>query len=97
MATLSRDEIFKLAALARLAISDEEATEFEAEINEILQYVEQLQAVDVSGLEPTAQVTGLTNVARDDTVIDYGYTADDMLKNVPAVERRQIKVKRMVG
>ncbi|MDB5166726.1 MAG: glutamyl-tRNA amidotransferase subunit [Candidatus Saccharibacteria bacterium] len=97
MATLSRDEIFKLAALARLAISDDEATEFEGEINEILQFVEQLQSVDVSEFEPTSQVTGLTNVSRDDAVIDYGYTADDLLKNVPAVENHQIKVQRMVG
>jgi aspartyl-tRNA(Asn)/glutamyl-tRNA(Gln) amidotransferase subunit C len=62
-----------------------------------LRYVEQLQSVDVSGLEPTNQVTGLTNVTREDVVIDYGYQPQDLLKNVPAVEASQIKVKRMIG
>ncbi len=47
----------KLASLARLSLDDDEAAKLEQEINAILQYVEQLQAVDVTGLEPTAQVT----------------------------------------
>ena len=97
MASLSRDDVLKLASLARLSLDDNEAAEFEQEINAILQYVEQLQAVDVNGLEPTAQVTGLTNVTRPDEVRDYGYAALDLLKNVPRVEDNQIKVQRMVG
>lgn len=97
MATLSRDDVLKLASLARLSLDDSEAAEFEQEINSILQYVEQLQAVDVEGLEPTAQVTGLTNVTRPDEIRDYGYQPLDLLKNVPTVEANQIKVQRMVG
>ncbi len=96
MASLTRDDIFKLASLARLAISDDEATEFEAEINAILEYVEQLQAVDVSGLAPTSQVTGLTNVMRPDNLIDYGYRPDNLLANVPQREGQLIKVNRMI-
>lgn len=97
MTKLTRDDVLKLARLARIDLTEEEITEFEAEFNEILQYVEQLQAVDVEGLQPTSQVTGLTNVTRDDEVQDYGYTPEDLLKNVPAVENNQIKVKRMIG
>jgi len=97
MANLTRDDVFKLAKLARLHITDDEAAAFENEINAILGYVDQLQAVDVDGLEPTTQVTGLTNVTRDDELIDYGYQPTDLLKNVPTVENQQIKVKRMVG
>jgi aspartyl/glutamyl-tRNA(Asn/Gln) amidotransferase C subunit len=64
-----------------------------------LQYVEQLQAVNVDGLQPTNQVTGLTNVMRADEVVDYGYKPEDLLLNVPdgRVEGDQIKVKRMLG
>jgi aspartyl-tRNA(Asn)/glutamyl-tRNA(Gln) amidotransferase subunit C len=62
-----------------------------------LGYVEQLGGVDVTGLEPTNQVTGLTNVMRPDEVIDYGYTPDKLLQNVPAVEKNQLKVKRMIS
>jgi len=97
MTKLSREEVLKLAQLARLALSDEEVEEFQNELSEILQYVEQLQQVDISGLKPTNQVTGLVNVMRDDKVRDYGYKPKDLLKNVPEVQDDQIKVNRMVG
>lgn len=86
-----------MAQLARLALTDEEVDEFGRELSEILQYVEQLQSVDISGLEPTHQVTGLVNVMRDDEEKNYGYAVDDLLKNVPVAQDRQIKVKRMIG
>jgi aspartyl-tRNA(Asn)/glutamyl-tRNA(Gln) amidotransferase subunit C len=97
MAKLSREDVLKLARLSRLRLSDEEIEQFQAEISEILAYVEQLSAVDTKGLEPTSQVTGLTNVMREDTIIDYGLTQEELLKNVPAVEKKQIKVKRVLG
>ena len=97
MATLSRDDVLKLARLARISLSDTEVDEFSGELSAILQYVEQLSQVDVEGLQPTNQVTGLTNVMRKDEVIDYGYAPADLLKNVPAVENNQLKVKRMIG
>jgi aspartyl/glutamyl-tRNA(Asn/Gln) amidotransferase, C subunit len=97
MTKLSRDDVLKLARLARIDLADDEVTEFEAEFNEILQYVEQLQAVDIEGLQPTSQVTGLTDVWREDEIMDYGYEPKDLLKNVPEVENDQIKVKRMIG
>jgi len=97
MAKLTREDVLKLARLARLKLSDEEIDEYSTELTSILQYVEQLQAVDVSGLEPTNQVTGLTNVTRDDVVKDYGYAPAELLKNLPDQQDSQIKVKRMLG
>ena len=97
MADLTRDDVLKLAQLARLQLSDAEVADYERELAAILHYVEQLDTVDVSGLEPTSQVTGLTNVSRPDEVIDYVYQSSDLLRNVPSVEDKQIKVKRMVG
>lgn len=97
MTKLSREDVLKLARLARLGLTDEEVTEFSEELSAILQYVEQLSSVDVAGLEPTSQVTGLTNVTRPDEVKHYGYEPLDLLKNVPAVQDSQIKVKRMIG
>jgi aspartyl-tRNA(Asn)/glutamyl-tRNA(Gln) amidotransferase subunit C len=97
MADLSRNDVLKLAQLARLELSDQEVDEYAKELTEILHYVEQLQSVDVSSLKPTNQVTGLTNVTRDDEIQDYGYNVKDLLKNVPQVEDDQIKVKRMLG
>jgi aspartyl-tRNA(Asn)/glutamyl-tRNA(Gln) amidotransferase subunit C len=97
MAKLSREDVLKLAQLARLELSDDEVKEFSEELSEILQYVEQLQDVDVAGLEPTNQVNGLTNVMREDKEWDYGYKPEELLNNLPAVKDGQIKVKRMLG
>lgn len=97
MSKLTREDVLKLAQLARLELSDDEIEDYKKELSEILEYVEQLQAVDVKGLKPTNQVTGLTNVTRDDEIRDYGYKAADLLKNVPAVQDNQIKAKRILG
>ena len=97
MSKLTREDILKLARLARLDISEEEIAEYSQELSSILEYVEQLNQVDIEGLEPTLQITGLTNVARDDEIKDYGYAVEDLRKNLPAEENAQIKVRRMVG
>lgn len=97
MADLSRDDVLKLARLARLTVTDEEVEKYRTELSGILQYVEQLQTADVTGLQPTYQVTGLTNVTRKDEVADYGATPDDLLRIAPQTEDRQVKVKRMIG
>lgn len=96
MAKLTRDEVLKLALLARLRLSDAEVDKFTTEIEAILGYVEQLQTVDLEGLEPTYQVTGLTNVMRPDDIVEYGTSPKELLKNAPATENGQIKVKRML-
>ena len=97
MADLSRDDVLKLAQLARLDLTGDEVEEYSRELTSILHYVEHLQGVDVDGLEPTNQVTGLTNVTRKDEVKGYGYDPKDLLKNVPHVENEEIKVRRMIG
>ena len=96
MAKLTREDVLKLAQLARLELDEAEIEKFRAEMSDILQFVEQLQNVEVDGLEPTHQITGLTNVTRKDEVHDYGYQPADLLKNVPHVKDNQIKVKRML-
>lgn len=97
MAVLTRDDVLKLARLARLSLTDAEIDEFQAELSAILEYVQQLQNADTTGLEPTSQVSGLESVMREDSIKDYGLNRDDLLKNVPEVEDGQIKVRRMVG
>ena len=97
MAELTRNDVLKLARLARLQLTEDEVEQFTAEISAILEYVEQLQSVDLEGVEPTNQVTGLKNVMRPDVLENYGYTHDELLKNLPAKEGRHIKVKRMLA
>jgi len=97
MADITREDVLKLARLTRISLSDDEVDEFKEEFSEILKYVEQLNAAEVDGLTPTTQVTGLTNVVREDVVKDYGYTAADLLKNAPHTQGDLLKVKRMIG
>lgn len=96
MAELSNDDVLKLARLARLRLNDDEVDVFKKEISSILGYVEQLDKVDLKDDMPTYQVTGLTNVTRPDEEIDYGTSPKELLKNAPALENDQIKVKRML-
>ena len=96
MAKLTDEDVLKLARLSRLHITEDEVQRFKDEISAILQYVEQLQDVDLEGVEPTNQVTGLKNVMREDVVRDYGMTPEDLLKNAPATESGHIRVKRVL-
>lgn len=96
MSKLSRDDVLKLAALSKLRLSDEEIERLRGELSQILDYVEILDKVDTAGLEPTYQVTGLKNVTRGDEPEDYGYQPADLLKNAPAVQDGQFKVKRVL-
>lgn len=96
MAKLTREDILKLAKLARLSLTDDEVEQFTGEISAILEYVEQLADADVTGLEPTSQVTGLQDVMRPDTIVDYGTSRAELLKNVPSLEKGHIKTSRMI-
>jgi aspartyl-tRNA(Asn)/glutamyl-tRNA(Gln) amidotransferase subunit C len=96
MSKLSREDVLKLAALSKLRLSDQEIEKLRSELSEILSYVELLNKVDTAGLEPTYQVSGLKNVYRADEIKDYGYKTKDLLKNAPAIEQDQFKVKRVL-
>ena len=67
---ISKEEVLKAARLARIELTDEEVTKFQTQLSGILDYVDQLQAVDTRGVKETAQVTGLENVFRVDEVKD---------------------------
>lgn len=97
MSKLSREDVLKLAALSRLKLSEAEVESLRGELSAILDYVEILDSADTAGQSPTYQVTGLRNVMRKDEVIDYGYDAKDLLKNAPATQDQQFKVKRVIN
>lgn len=66
---LTREEVIKIAKLARIAISEAEVEKFRSDLSAVLDYVEELKQVDVAGLEEVSQVTGLVNVQREDKII----------------------------
>lgn len=83
MATLSDDEVRHIATLCRLNLSDAEVIKFAPELNDIFTYIEKLQEVDTTNVEPTPQPTGLTNQLREDTVVTDGPSSEELLSCSP--------------
>lgn len=93
--SLTKQEIEHIATLARLRLSGEELEKYGEQISSILDYVDKLQAVDTTGVEPTSQVTDLTNITRDDEVID-SEIADGLIAQAPASDLGFIRVPKIL-
>lgn len=96
MTKITTDDVKYVARLSKIAITEDEAAKFTKELDAILGYVQQLDAVDTTGLQPTYQVTGLTNVTREDVLIDYGVGQEDLLKNAPRSRDGYIEVPKVL-
>jgi len=85
----------RVARLARIAVSQEEASRMMGELNGILGFVEQLSEVNVEGVEPMTSVTPMEMRKREDVVND-GNKADDIVANAPASDRNFFQVPKVV-
>ncbi|WP_112808286.1 Asp-tRNA(Asn)/Glu-tRNA(Gln) amidotransferase subunit GatC [Ensifer sp.] len=85
----------RVARLARIAVSEDEATRMVGEINGILGFVEQLSEVNVEGVEPMTSVTPMEMKKRLDVVSD-GSKADDIVANAPNTDRNFFLVPKVV-
>lgn len=94
---LNKEQIQHIAKLARLELSEEELEKYGNQLSDILNYIDQLRGVDVFNVEPTAQVTGLENILREDEIKEWDAEEVELaLKDAPELEGRQIKVKRVI-
>jgi aspartyl-tRNA(Asn)/glutamyl-tRNA(Gln) amidotransferase subunit C len=84
-----------IAKLARIAVSDAEVEALVPELNNILGWVEQLQEVDVSGVEPMTAVIPNTLRLREDLVTDGG-KRDAVLSNAPVAEHGFFAVPKVI-
>ena len=73
----------KVANLARIRVSDEQVANLEGELNQILEFVEQLSEVNTDSVAPLTSAVEMTQPLRADVVNDGGY-ADQIVKNAPA-------------
>lgn len=85
----------RIARLARISITDEEAKSLEGELTGILSWVEQLGEVETSDVEPMTRVVAQKLKMRDDKVTDGGI-ADDVVKNAPVVDDHYFVVPKVV-
>lgn len=79
---LSQQEVEHIATLARLRLTNVEKEKYAEQLSSILDYVDKLGTVDTTNIEPTSQVTGLTNITRPDVVEDSGI-AEELIVNAP--------------
>jgi len=93
---LSDEDILKLAKLSKLVLTNQEIEELKVELNSILDFVSQLDEIDVDDLLPTNQVTGLKNVTRPDQPIDYQYSAS-LLANANQVQDNYLVVPKVLN
>jgi aspartyl-tRNA(Asn)/glutamyl-tRNA(Gln) amidotransferase subunit C len=79
---LTPEEVRHVAALARLGLSDQEVVRMGDQLSSILEHIAVLERVDTSTILPTAQVTTLSNVMRDD-VVAASLPREAVLANAP--------------
>jgi aspartyl-tRNA(Asn)/glutamyl-tRNA(Gln) amidotransferase subunit C len=89
-------DVEHIATLARLEFSDEEKETFTHQLNSILAYVEQLNKLDTTNVEPLSHVIELGDAYRED-VVRPGVTQDEALRNAPSKTEQFFKVPKVIG
>ena len=97
-ATLTREDVVRIAELAHLELTEDEITMFTRQLGDILHYAEQVQAVDTSGIPPTSHVLAGAPVERADAVVPC-LDRDDVLAAAPdgVPEAGLFRVPRVIG
>ncbi|MBC7564704.1 Asp-tRNA(Asn)/Glu-tRNA(Gln) amidotransferase subunit GatC [Candidatus Saccharibacteria bacterium] len=96
MTQISHDDVQHLAQLSSLRLTDDEVNALQVDLENIIGYIQQLDELDTTGVEPTYQVTDLENVWRQDVVDNYGISSASLLSLAPAIEAAQIKVPKVL-
>ena len=78
-------DVEHVAKLARLALSQEEKEKFAPQLNSILEYVNELNEIDTTGVEPMAHSIKISNIMREDEV-KQDFSREEMMKNAPEEE-----------
>ena len=85
----------RIGRLARIRVEDDEVEKYQGEINAILGFVEQLDEVNVEGVEPMTSVTPMQLRRREDKVTDGGYP-ERVVKNAPLTEDNFFMVPKVI-
>ena len=92
---ITLEEVNHVAKLAHLTLSDEETSALRADLDAILGYVQQLEELDVSDVEPTTHAVHLEMPMRQDVVVPT-VNREDILSNAPDHDEGMFKVPRIV-
>jgi aspartyl-tRNA(Asn)/glutamyl-tRNA(Gln) amidotransferase subunit C len=93
---LDREQVHKVAVLARLQLTQAEEEKYAVQMSSILDYFEQLSELDTDGVEPTTRAIDLSNITRIDTQIQY-QNLDGIFEAAPDREEEFFKVPKIMG
>jgi aspartyl-tRNA(Asn)/glutamyl-tRNA(Gln) amidotransferase subunit C len=82
---ISKDDVIKVAELARLEVTQEETEIFTDQLGNILEYIEKLNELDTNNVEPTYHVLDISTPLREDKVVNW-LTIEEVLQNAPESE-----------
>ena len=92
---ITKQEVEKVAKLARLALSEAETTAFSQQLNQIVAYVQKLKTFSTEGVEPTSTVLGQSNVFRPDAV-EASLSPEQAVGNAPDAEASCFRVPKII-
>lgn len=96
MSKITADDVRKVAKLARLDLPDDTIATYTSQLERILDYVDQLQAVDTEGVPPTTRAVEVVNVTRADTVVPTE-VREDLLDQAPQREGDFFRVPKIMA
>lgn len=89
-------DVEHVAKLARLELTEEEKELYTKQLGAVLEYVNQMNEVDTSNIEPMTQVVDFVNVMREDEV-HYEHSKEELMKNAPEEEDGFFRVPKIGG
>lgn len=89
---LTTEEVKKIAVLARIELTEQQVEKFRKDLSTVLDYVAELNEVDVEGVEEVSQVTGLVNVQREDVSV-VSDIVEEIKSGAPEIKDGYYKVK----
>ncbi len=92
---VSLNDVDKIAALAKLKFADEEKVKLQKELNKILEYIDQLDELNLEDIEPLENMNESENVLRKDEVFTW-LTTDEALRNAPSKTGKFFKVPKVL-
>jgi len=96
MSSLSRDDVAKLAGLARIEMTEDELVQLSSQFGMILDAVARVQEVNLDGVKPTSHPQPMLNITRPD-VVEPSLSPEDALSGAPAQEDSRFRVPQILG
>jgi aspartyl-tRNA(Asn)/glutamyl-tRNA(Gln) amidotransferase subunit C len=94
---ISKEKVKHIAKLARLALSEKEVEKYQKELSKILEYIEKLKEVDVSGIEPVFHPLKIKNVMREDVEVKKEFNQiKKLIELMPEKKEGYLKVKKVL-